>query len=66
LWEHQNYKEQAINNGWGERRRLEEGKCTKHVQKEWMWLQNVCLWKDREELMNFGHKVTHPGGNASG
>jgi hypothetical protein len=29
LWEHQNYKEQAINDGWGERRRLEEGKYTK-------------------------------------
>jgi hypothetical protein len=29
LWEHQNYKEQAVNDGWGERRRVEEEKYTK-------------------------------------
>jgi hypothetical protein len=63
LWEHQEYKEQTINDGWGERRRLEEGEYTKgksgHGYK-------MCAYGKTEELMKFGHKVIHPGGNASG
>lgn len=48
----------------GENQRREN--IQKKRGKEWICLQNVCLWKEKEELMKSDHKVIHPDGNASG